>query len=199
MLHMIASLKADICEIGTSLGRQALAIILILTGAAVSVSPAIAGSQQNFYMTGGIGNMVVDPNTLDISSEATSMYHIGIGLPLTDNFAAEYNRMMEVTTDHHRPNQSSFSIDTTVDSFSVIAKAPISERLMDTEALMGVSFSDVSYSSNVLSVKDYWLMPGFNLGVQHKVTDKFSLRFERYLVRSEIEVSGNRLSLLYEF
>lgn len=70
---------------------------------------------------------------------------------------------------------------------------------MDTEALLGISFSDVSYSSNVLSVKDYWLVLGLKLGVQHKLTDKFSLRFERYLVRSEIEISGNRLSLLYEF
>ena len=173
--------------------------MIAVTGAAISVSPAIAETQQNFYMTGGIGNTVVDPNTLDISSETTSMYHIGIGLPLTEHFAAEYSRMMEISTDHHRPNNGNFSIDTTVDSFAVIAKAPISEQLMDTEALLGISFSDVSYSSNVLSVKDYWLVPGLNLGVQHKVTDKFSLRFERYLVRSEIEISGNRLSLLYEF
>ena len=199
MLHMLITLYAGACDFVKLLGRQALAIMIAVTGAAISVSPAIAETQQNFYMTGGIGNAVVDPNTLDISSETTSMYHIGIGLPLTEHFAAEYSRMMEIATDRHRPNHGNFSIDTTVDSFAVIAKAPISEQLMDIEALLGISFSDVSYSSNVLSVKDYWLVPGLNLGVQHRVTDKFSLRFERYLVRSEIEISGNRLSLLFEF
>jgi len=102
-----------------------------------SASPAFSKNGQNFFMLGGVGNTVVDPNTLDISSESTSMYHIGIGIPLSDNFAAEYNRMMEISTDHHLPNMNSFSIDTTVDSFSVVAKAPISEQLMDTEALVG--------------------------------------------------------------
>jgi len=164
-----------------------------------SASPAFSKNGQNFFMLGGVGNTVVDPNTLDISSESTSMYHIGIGIPLSDNFAAEYNRMMEISTDHHLPNMNSFSIDTTVDSFSVVAKAPISERLMDAEALVGLSFSDVSYSSSVINVKDFWLVPGLNLGVQHRITKAFSLRFERYLVKSEIQISGNRLSMLYEF
>ena len=172
--------------------------MIAVTGATISVSPAIAETQQTFYMTGGIGNTVVDPNTLDISSEITSTYQIGIGLPLTEHFAAEYSRVMEIAIDHHRSNHGNFSIDATFDSFAVISKARISEQLMDTEALLGISFSDVSYSSNVLSVIDYGLAPSLNLGVQHRFTDKFSLRFERYLVRSEIEISENRLSLLYE-
>lgn len=164
-----------------------------------SASPAFSENGQNFFVLGGVGNTVVNPNTLDISSESTTMYHVGIGIPLTDNFVAEYNRMVEITTDHSRPNANNFSIDTTVDSFSIVGKAPISDRLMDTEALLEISFSDVSYSTNVLSVKDHWLVPGLNLGVQHKITQDFSLRFERYLIKSEINISGNRLSVLYEF
>ena len=198
MFHMLITLYAGACDFVKLLGRQALAIMIAVTGVAISVSPAIAETQQTFYMTGGIGNTVVDPNTLDISSEITSTYQIGIGLPLTEHFAAEYSRVMEIAIDHHRSNHGNFSIDATFDSFAVISKAPISEQLMDTEALLGISFSDVSYSSNDLSVIDYGLAPSLNLGVQHRFTDKFSLRFVSYLVRSEIEISENRLSLLYE-
>ena len=191
MFNMLTSWVARYCQPCISI----LGIIAVM----FSASPAFSKNGQNFFMLGGVGNTVVDPNTLDILSESTSMYHIGIGIPLSDNFAAEYNRMMEISTDHHLPNMNSFSIDTTVDSFSVVAKAPISEQLMDTEALVGLSFSDVSYSSSVINVKDFWLVPGLNLGVQHRITKGFSLRFERYLVKSEIQISGNRLSMLYEF
>ena len=68
VLHMLITLYAGACDFVKLLGRQALAIMIAVTGAAISVSPAIAETQQNFYMTGGIGNTVVDPNTMDISS-----------------------------------------------------------------------------------------------------------------------------------
>jgi len=87
-----------------------------------SASPAFSKNGQNFFMLGGVGNTVVDPNTLDISSESTSMYHIGIGIPLSDNFAAEYNRMMEISTDHHLPNMNSFSLIPLLTVFLLLPK-----------------------------------------------------------------------------
>ena len=48
MLHMLITLYAGACDFVKLLGRQALAIMIAVTGAAISVSPAIAETQQIF-------------------------------------------------------------------------------------------------------------------------------------------------------